>query len=209
MNKEHPITTGVGQRAPSRGLLRLGTAHISESRVINRQMRWHVLFDLIEYYKYNKIVEVGSQEGRTPWYILANTSRESVEVNLVDPYVMYDNYGYEEPFSMSVVEKQAKAYLDEFVKSGRCHFHKEYSVDGAKLFDDSSVDLVFIDANHTYEHVKEDIEAWYPKIRDGGILSGHDFSGDFPGVEKAVREYFEPKKKDIFLSYNSVWVVNK
>ena len=100
-------------------------------------------------------------------------------------------------------------YLDEFVKSGRCHFHKEYSVDGAKLFDDSSVDLVFIDANHTYEHVKEDIEAWYPKIRDGGILSGHDFNGDFPGVEKAVREYFEPKKKDIFLSYNSVWVVNK
>ena len=193
MNKEHPITTGVGQRAPSRGLLRLGTAHISESRVINRQMRWHVLLDLIEYWKYNKIVEVGSQEGRTPWYILTNTSRESVEVSLVDPYIMYDNYGYEEPFSMSVVEKQAK----------------EYSVDAAKLFDDRSLDLVFIDANHTYEHVKEDIEAWYPKIRDGGILSGHDFSGDFPGVEKAVREYFEPKKKDIFLSHNNVWIINK
>ena len=209
MNKEHPITTGIGQRAPSRGLLRLGTAHISESRVINRQMRWHVLLDLIEYYKYNKIVEVGSQEGRTPWYILTNTSRESVEVTLVDPYILYDNYGYVEPFSMSVVEKQAKAYLDEFVKSGRCHFHKEYSVDAAKLFDDHSLDLVFIDANHTYEHVTEDLAAWYPKIRDGGILSGHDWSDDFPGVEKAVREYFEPKKKDILLSHNNVWVIKK
>jgi len=196
---EHPVTMWPPQ----------GMAHISEPRVINREMRWYVLFDLIEEHKFNNIVEVGSQEGRTPWYILNNTSRESVRVDIVDPYLVYDGYGYKEPFEMSVVEKQAKHWLSDFVESGRCVFHKKYSVDGSKLYEDNSLDLVFIDANHTYPHVKADIEHWYPKVKPGGILAGHDYGPDFPGVEKACLEFFNPKNKKISLSHNRVWIVYK
>lgn len=43
------------------------------------------------------------------------------------------------------------------------------------LFPDESLDFVYIDANHEYEHVKKDIELWYPKVRKGGVLAGHDY----------------------------------
>jgi len=196
---EHPITHNIG----------LGSVNINDPRVKNREMRWHVLFDIIEKEKYENIVEVGSQEGRTPWYILKNSTRESVNVSIVDPYLYYDGYGYKEPFSMTDVEKQARKYLNEFVESNRCHFYKDYSINTAKEFKDESLDLVFIDANHTYKYVKEDIESWYPKIKKGGMLAGHDWCDGFPGVEQAAKEYFQPLNKDIKLAHNTVWLVKK
>lgn len=58
-------------------------------------------------------------------------------------------------------------------------------------------DLVYLDAGHSYEEVKADIEAWLPLLRDGGILCGHDFDAVteggkllFPGVRAAVEEIF-------------------
>ena len=63
------------------------------------------------------------------------------------------------------------------------------SVEAAKDFADGSVDIVYIDANHTYEEVKKDIEAWLPKVKKGGIISGHDYGG-WEGVTRAVNEAF-------------------
>lgn len=63
------------------------------------------------------------------------------------------------------------------------------SVDAAQVVPDG-LDLVYIDADHKYEGVKKDIEAWYPKVRSGGILSGDDYLG-YPGVVQAVGEFME------------------
>jgi hypothetical protein len=69
---------------------------------------------------------------------------------------------------------------------------KKFSMDAVKDFADESLDFVFIDGNHEYEFVKEDINAWAPKVRKGGIVSGHDYY-HFPsgrgGIIKAVNEY--------------------
>jgi methyltransferase family protein len=48
-------------------------------------------------------------------------------------------------------------------------------------------DLVFIDGEHSEEACLQDIKLWTPHVRKGGILCGHDFDPQFPGVEKAVR----------------------
>ncbi len=65
------------------------------------------------------------------------------------------------------------------------------SLPAAKRFEDGSVFFVFIDADHRYEAVKDDIAAWLPKIRPGGIIAGHDYyATDWPGVAQAVDEAF-------------------
>jgi predicted O-methyltransferase YrrM len=76
------------------------------------------------------------------------------------------------------------------------------SVDAAKLYEDNSLDFVFIDADHSYESTREDIDAWLPKIKNGGIISGHDYSKNWPGVVRAVNETFD----DIRL-YQTCWMV--
>jgi len=43
------------------------------------------------------------------------------------------------------------------------------------IFADESLDFVYIDANHAYDYVVKDIELWYPKIKPGGYLCGHDY----------------------------------
>ena len=56
-----------------------------------------------------------------------------------------------------------------------CTLVKGLSTDVARRFPDQSVDFVYIDANHRFEYVVADIAAWLPKIRPGGVISGHDY----------------------------------
>ena len=65
------------------------------------------------------------------------------------------------------------------------------TVDAAEYVPDGSLDFVFIDADHSYEAVAADIDAWRSKVKPGGILSGHDYGHiRFPGVARAVDERF-------------------
>jgi hypothetical protein len=66
------------------------------------------------------------------------------------------------------------------------------------------LDFVFIDANHSYESVKNDIEIWYPLIKPGGFISGHDY-GVYPGVSQAVNERFT----NIELGDDYTWFAKK
>lgn len=74
---------------------------------------------------------------------------------------------------------------------------------------DSSLDLVFIDGDHSYDAVMEDIENWIDKVREGGIICGHDFGNPYhPDVERAVRDYFRIHV-DFVKDPTLVWYVRK
>ena len=60
------------------------------------------------------------------------------------------------------------------------------SADSAKHFADASIDFCYIDADHSYQSVKKDVYAWLPKIKNNGIIAGHDYDQD--GVAQAVHE---------------------
>lgn len=63
------------------------------------------------------------------------------------------------------------------------------SAEAAALFTDGSLDFVYIDANHNYDQVKQDLAAWFPKIKTGGVFAGHDYCDFHWGVPKAVDEF--------------------
>lgn len=67
------------------------------------------------------------------------------------------------------------------------------SLDAARDFRDGTLDLVYIDGNHTHDYVLEDLNAWLPKIRKGGTLCGHDWQI----TKKAVAEFCEAHKLSI------------
>lgn len=72
---------------------------------------------------------------------------------------------------------------------------RDDSVSGARAAADGALDLVYIDAEHTYEAVRDDISAWLPKVRPGGWIGGHDYMHPMDvrglwGVARAVDERF-------------------
>jgi predicted O-methyltransferase YrrM len=72
---------------------------------------------------------------------------------------------------------------------GQFNIHKEDSAESSAMFRDTSVDFCFIDASHVAKDVKRDIEAWWPKIKCGGILGGHDYTwGSVSGVVDAFAQ---------------------
>lgn len=79
------------------------------------------------------------------------------------------------------------------------------SHEAADHIKDESLDFIFIDADHSYENCKQDIELWVPKVRLGGMISGHDYQTLFPGVVKAVDESFAAFE----LAEDSVWYLFK
>jgi predicted SAM-dependent methyltransferase len=59
-------------------------------------------------------------------------------------------------------------------------------------FEDESVDFIFQDAYLSYEQAMEELKAWYPKLRSGGIYSGHDYND--PKITRAVNEFRENER---------------
>jgi predicted O-methyltransferase YrrM len=64
------------------------------------------------------------------------------------------------------------------------------SVSASKKFDNEFFDIVYIDASHEYEFVKQDILTWLPKVKPGGIICGDDYVRGWDGVIQAVDEIF-------------------
>ena len=66
--------------------------------------------------------------------------------------------------------------------------NKMSSTQYASLLEDNSVDFIYIDGNHSYSSVMEDLKIWSKKVKTNGIISGHDFN--CPSVNRALYEYF-------------------
>lgn len=76
------------------------------------------------------------------------------------------------------------------------HFTQGDSVEVAKAFN-KEISVIFIDGDHSYEGCKRDIEAWYPKMKKGGVMLFHDCDESSPGVVYAVFEFAYKNREEI------------
>lgn len=103
----------------------------------------------------------------------------------VDPYLS----GYDDDDINSTSNRLQIArdiFTLRFFDDPRIEQINDVSQDAANLFDDRSLDFVYIDAGHNYENVSIDIRAWTPKVKRQSFIAGDDYN--LPGVKKAVTE---------------------
>ena len=163
-----------------------------------RTKRWEVLAKMINENGFTSYAEIGVWRGDTTKYLLKKC-KGLERIYCVDDYV--DN---NKSFNQDGMEK-SKQIARSLLKSPKVVFLYKSSEEASKEIKDEALDIVFIDADHTYEGCKKDIECWYPKVRKRGIVCGHDYKIGYMGVIKAVNEKFYP----INLEYDDVWWVWK
>jgi hypothetical protein len=136
------------------------------------------------------IAEVGVERG-----INAAEMAQQMDIKklfLIDDYLPYTDYlgGFCPPEIQEQVYgwmfKNIFPHLDKVVLVTRS------SIFASTLFSDGYFDFVYIDGNHNYESVKEDMKAWFPKVKKGGLLGGHDFDNrniTRQDVAEAVKDF--------------------
>jgi dimeric dUTPase (all-alpha-NTP-PPase superfamily) len=85
---------------------------------------------------------------------------------------------------------------------------ENYSWKAAKDFLDESVDFCYVDADHSYEGVSKDLDAWWPKIKENSYFGGDDYTNQFPGVFSAVNDFFSKRNIKID-TVGRCWLVQK
>ena len=157
---------------------------------------------------YKTFAEIGVWKGHSISFLAKKVLDQEVSIYAVDLFEDTTDSAFsgqphitnEIPFIREVYNAnlQMAAVRDKIIDI------KSTSWEAARCFNDEYFDFVFIDADHSYECVKKDIEAWIPKVRKGGVLAGDDFR--HKGVCRAVREFFG----DNFTRYRpNVWEFTK
>lgn len=149
--------------------------------------RWNILNRLITKNGYKTVVEIGVHRGRNMKEILRR--QKEILWYAIDPWEFMESYPH---WGQSLHDSSYQQFLVEKDKfPGRVKELKMFSSDAVDLIPDG-IDLLFIDGDHRYSAVKQDIELYAPKVRSGGIVSGHDYNNlpRFPEVKQAVDEMF-------------------
>jgi len=140
----------------------------------------------------SRFVEVGSWKGRSACFmgVEIHNSGKSIKLDTVDTWL-----GSEEHIGYEILNEDA--LYREFISNIQPIKHiinpiRMTSIEASKLYEDESLEFVFIDASHKYEDVMDDLKAWYPKVKKGGIFAGHDYP-TWEGVTRAVNEFFYSK----------------
>jgi len=117
--------------------------------------------------------EVGVFEGINAKYMLL--TRRDLKLYLVDAWdnmVVYTGGPLQSPGYGEIVKGAARFNMTGF--EDRVHFTFKNSEDAVKEVEDESFDYVYIDGDHAHDPVLRDMKLWYPKVKKGGVLGGHD-----------------------------------
>jgi hypothetical protein len=133
-----------------------------------------------------RMIEIGSYMGESTQVFAS--SQGFNHIIAIDPLDGYEEFSEMFNYDWKTVEKEFKIntrYFDNIT------LLKDYSYNVVDTIEDNSQHMVYIDGDHSYAGVKRDIELFLPKIKEGGIIAGHDFTAGHGGVIDAVFEFFD------------------
>lgn len=113
--------------------------------------------------------EVGVYQGEYSKWLLRGIP--GLKLYGIDAWKVYTGYKDYSPTNMGEAMDKAKANVAGY----DCELIHAWSHEAVVQFADNSLDFVFIDGNHSYEHCVQDIALWSKKVRKGGIIYGHDY----------------------------------
>lgn len=181
-----------------------------------KTLRWEEIYKRLPKDKPLLGAEIGVWSGKTSAYLLEHLPL--LTMYMIDVWDDPQN----NPTFLASGAKMAKFPKEAFDKayaqvqeiqlkySDRSHIFKMHSVLASWRFVDNTLDFIFIDGDHSYESVKQDIFCWYGKVREGGLFCGHDLNPvkrGFYGVKQAVYERFS--KEEVELADDHTWFVIK
>lgn len=170
--------------------------HYTILPIIVRELHVHIM------------AEIGVHSGRLTNAILGSCPGVT-EYLMIDPWLLPKC----KRVYASAIYARAKIVHQRYRK--RAQLIRSTSLDAVDRFEDGSLDFVYIDGNHSHEHVLQDITIWWPKIRSGGSMGGHDLDSQHGhGVRSAILE------ADVFdglalqcgmppSNWHGVWIVHK
>jgi hypothetical protein len=146
-------------------------------------------------------VEIGVFEGNFTEVL----GKSGLKVYGVDPWLVYEDYGH--PDYASVAEKRYQKSLRRLAPYPNVTILREMSQDALKRFENESIDFVYIDGNHQFKYIAEDLYDWWKKVKKGGIICGHDyayFKSRSPCGGCQVREVVDAYAKSFNIDF---WVI--
>ena len=132
--------------------------------------RWYALPEIFLALEFKRGAEIGVEKGKFSTRLCKKIP--GLKLYSIDPYARYKGYG----------EHASQSKMDSFYVTAQertakydCEIIRKFSMDVVKDFEDESLDFVYIDGNHDFQNVTNDIVEWEKKVRIGGIIAGHDY----------------------------------
>jgi hypothetical protein len=183
------------------------------TEITKSRPRLRVWRPFMEKYHIETICEVGVQWGFNFRKMIEHSPKLAVAV---DSWVNDGTLARNDcAFTQEELDRQYEEFRAEMLYTPFVTIYRGYSFNVAKKMEDETFDLIYIDADHTYEGIKRDLNDWYPKVKKGGMFCGHDYVNKIartPGghlkfeVARAVDEFVRDNNiSTFFTTTNQTW----
>ena len=167
----------------------------------------------MEKYDCQIICELGVFKGENFDLMIEHSPKEAVAIDawLMDGTISRNDMG----FTQDELDNQYHKFASKMASKPFVKIHREHTFEAVKHFKDNYFDLIYIDADHTYEGCLKDITGWYPKVKPGRFLIGDDYrnaitrTGVEFGVIEAVTQFTNANNLMVYELPRYGWVIIK
>lgn len=154
-------------------------------------------------------VEIGVDKGESTFQFIEQCPNIK-KIYAIDPWRAYDaSFKTKIQSNMDANYETTKNRLKKYTDIDKIKIIRKPSLEAVSMFDDNFFDWSFIDGDHSEEAAFADMQAWYPKIKRGGVLAGHDYRTKDIAVRAAVKRFSELHGLEIHETEYWAWYFNK